>query len=140
MNLIAKGICIYCRCTDMNACITEDGPCYWINKEQTICSACDQEQLAGTFQLEMEMNMNVQVDSFLTFSYFDQFMVPIIVVTSNTSDFPGKFVGRLFNLEQATPYCIISDSLEEIRKNIPPQFTRIQRDPNDDPVIVEVWL
>ena len=31
--------CIYCSCTDDNACMTEDGPCAWICDEPPVCSA-----------------------------------------------------------------------------------------------------
>jgi len=33
-----------------------------------------------------------------------------------------------------------ADSLEEIRKFVPPGLTNLHRQPNDDPVIVEVWV
>lgn len=30
--------CRVCRCTDKKACITDDGPCHWVEKD--LCSAC----------------------------------------------------------------------------------------------------
>jgi len=30
--------CRICGCTDDHACVTEEGPCYWV--EQDLCSAC----------------------------------------------------------------------------------------------------
>lgn len=32
-------VCRVCGCTDNNACITEVGPCWWVEEE--LCSACD---------------------------------------------------------------------------------------------------
>jgi hypothetical protein len=32
------GICKFCGCTDNNACVTEEGPCYWVKDD--VCSAC----------------------------------------------------------------------------------------------------
>lgn len=33
--------CRECGCTDNNACVTEDGPCYWINEtRRDLCSSC----------------------------------------------------------------------------------------------------
>lgn len=35
------GICKICGCTDNNACVSGiEGPCYWIDKEHTLCSSC----------------------------------------------------------------------------------------------------
>lgn len=37
-----NGICQFCGCTDLNACVGEHGQrCYWINAEHNICSACE---------------------------------------------------------------------------------------------------
>ncbi len=33
-------ICKYCGCTNEQACLTEDGPCLWIDRTHTVCSAC----------------------------------------------------------------------------------------------------
>ncbi|MGC6589093.1 hypothetical protein ACPV3A_29630 [Paenibacillus sp. Dod16] len=34
------GICNVCGCTDNNACVSEYGPCYWLNEEHDLCSEC----------------------------------------------------------------------------------------------------
>lgn len=31
--------CRVCGCTDLAACVTEDGPCHWVAED--LCSACD---------------------------------------------------------------------------------------------------
>ncbi|MGG4106724.1 hypothetical protein AAXB25_22760 [Paenibacillus lautus] len=40
MNIFPHGICQTCGCTDTNACVTEEGPCFWVNGEHDLCSAC----------------------------------------------------------------------------------------------------
>ncbi len=32
--------CRVCGCTDRNACRTDDGPCFWIDDRDDLCSAC----------------------------------------------------------------------------------------------------
>ncbi|HRH71438.1 MAG TPA: hypothetical protein PLB89_18200 [Flavobacteriales bacterium] len=37
--------CRVCHCTEMNACVSEDGvPCHWV--EEDLCSACDPDDEA----------------------------------------------------------------------------------------------
>lgn len=77
-------------------------------------------------------------------SFFDINMgfckLPIITVYYNTSDFPGKYVGRLFDVDQRTSYAVIKDNLKAVHEAIPRSFQRMERDVNDDPVILEVWI
>jgi hypothetical protein len=35
---ISARACRTCGCTDNNACMTDDGPCWWV--EPDLCSAC----------------------------------------------------------------------------------------------------
>lgn len=71
---------------------------------------------------------------------------PIIAVYENPSDFKGKFVARLFVVnrelkkEMVTEYCVVKDSLEEIREAIPKSLIGLNRYANDDPCIVEVYI
>jgi hypothetical protein len=41
---------------------------------------------------------------------------------------------------QGTDYFRTADSLEEIRRHVPPHCARFMRDPNDEPQIVESWI
>jgi hypothetical protein len=67
-------------------------------------------------------------------------------VYDNPSDYPGKFVARLFTITKAGPKptenIIICDTLEMIRTIMLTQMhlTLLTRFPDDDPKIVEVWL
>lgn len=38
------GICKVCGCTDNNACVSENGPCSWLNKAHDLCSECSEWQ------------------------------------------------------------------------------------------------
>jgi len=69
--------------------------------------------------------------------------VPIIAVYNNPSDYPGKYVARLWNVEKIgklTQVAVVKDTLEEIREQIPYGLINVGRSFDDDPVIEEVWI
>ncbi|WP_218571298.1 hypothetical protein [Paenibacillus oralis] len=141
LSIFPRGICQICGCTDTNACVTEAGPCFWVNEEHDLCSTCYSEMSADDVgNLDMNVMINVPLHTFVDFHHFNRFRVPIISITYNTSDFPHKYAGRLFDLDQPTPYIVIRNTLEELRQEIPPHFSVLERSVNDDPVIVEVWV
>ncbi|MGV2886202.1 hypothetical protein [Paenibacillus taichungensis] len=39
-DLKLVGVCRVCGCTDNNACVVLGDPCYWVNDEHDLCSAC----------------------------------------------------------------------------------------------------
>lgn len=65
-------------------------------------------------------------------------------VYHNPADFPGKYVVRRYASSQnfVFPQAVLAveDTLEAAREKLPQGLGRIERDPNDDPAIVEVWL
>jgi hypothetical protein len=68
----------------------------------------------------------------------------IWTVYDHPRDFPDCFVARR-SLSSAggifmTDEVVTAATLEELRALLPPGLYRIDRDPLDDPVIVEVWL
>lgn len=69
-----------------------------------------------------------------------QIKVPLFTIYKSPKDFEGKYVTRLFNVEHPTEYCVVKDTLEQAREVLPEGLTKIDRQPQDDPVIVEVWL
>lgn len=71
---------------------------------------------------------------------FSEFQLPLIAIYHNPSDFPGKFVARVYDLNEASPVHMVKNSLEEIRNRIPLEMSRLNRHQDDDPVIVEVWV
>jgi hypothetical protein len=66
------------------------------------------------------------------------------VVTHNTKDFPGLYVVRVHEVgpghTNPTDRHQTAPTLEAIRALVPEGKVKIERHPNDDPVIVETWL
>lgn len=67
----------------------------------------------------------------------------IWTICQNPSDYPNKFTAResLIGIGTITltDNLIVKDTLDEIRQHMH-GLTRIPRNPNDDSVIVEVWI
>ena len=55
-------------------------------------------------------------------------------------DYPNKYIARKFILDKPTLEIKIGDTLEEVRELLPIGLTRFERNPNDDPIIVEIWM
>ena len=66
--------------------------------------------------------------------------VTLWTVYKHPRDYPDKFVARKFIMDKPTSEILICESLEEVRMLLPPGLTRIERDEDDKPVIVEVWM
>ncbi|MDD3230899.1 MAG: hypothetical protein PHE09_17035 [Oscillospiraceae bacterium] len=66
--------------------------------------------------------------------------LPLICVYKNPADYPNKYVARLWDVDKPTTLVAITDSFEEIRAAKPPEMVIMQRQPNDDPVIIETWI
>lgn len=71
---------------------------------------------------------------------FDNFRLPIIAVYFNTSDFPDKYIARIWDLDTPTRFAVIRDTLEGIHDTIPSKFSKLDAHPHDDKVIVETWI
>jgi hypothetical protein len=57
------------------------------------------------------------------------------------ADHPGKYVARRFELDRPNRDVLIADNLVEVRAPLLARgLYRLDRYPDDDPVIVEVWL
>lgn len=83
--------------------------------------------------------MDQQLDIFFQ-TAFTNLKMPLIVIYRNPSDYQGKFVARLWDMQSPTNLVVVKDTLEQIRKAIPPKFVKLERATDDDPNIVEVWL
>ena len=73
--------------------------------------------------------------------------LPVFVVTFGTKDAGAKYVVRLHvsslkgGINNApTNHHVITNTHQELREFMPDECTIINRMPNDDPVIVEMWL
>lgn len=66
--------------------------------------------------------------------------LPLITIYDNASDYPNKFVARLFIMDKPTRIVAIADTLEAIRSTIPEGLYRMDKDKYDLPSIVETYL
>jgi hypothetical protein len=64
----------------------------------------------------------------------------LFVVYDHPRDFPEKFVVRRWQGIVPTAEFALADSLEEARAKVPGDCVRIDRNPADDPAILETWL
>lgn len=70
----------------------------------------------------------------------EQAAIPVIIVTANQADYPRRYVARLWDMSvpTSTQYMALEDTLEELRKTIPAEMSRLPAAPDDS--IVEAWL
>lgn len=70
----------------------------------------------------------------------EQAAIPVIIVTANQDDYPRRYVARLWDMSvpTSTQYMALGDTLEELRKTIPAEMSRLPAAPDDS--IVEAWL
>lgn len=65
------------------------------------------------------------------------------VYRPTTSDFAGQWTARMHLTlpeSQSTDILVVGASLEQIQQQLPPGMANIGRQPEDDPVIEEVWV
>ena len=69
---------------------------------------------------------------------------PIITIYFDPTDYPGKYVARIFDIRPGEvcrlQYIMLGESLEEIRLRMPESFVRMDRKLEDDEKILEVWI
>lgn len=70
----------------------------------------------------------------------EQAAIPVIIVTANQDDYPRCYVARLWDMSvpTSTQYMVLEDTLEDLRKAIPAEMSRLPAAPDDS--IVEAWL
>ncbi len=70
----------------------------------------------------------------------EQAAIPVIIVTENQDDYPRRYVARLWDMSvpTSTQYMALEDTLEELRKTVPAEMSRLPAAPDDS--IVEAWL
>lgn len=67
----------------------------------------------------------------------------IWTIYQSPADHPGEFVARKWLVKTEpvpTAEVVKAATLEEVRAQLPPHLFRMDRDPSDDPAIVETWL
>lgn len=55
-------------------------------------------------------------------------------------DLPGRFVARKWVLDQPTNDLLQDKTLDGLRAKLPRGLSRLERSPQDDPKIVEIWI
>lgn len=70
----------------------------------------------------------------------EQAAIPVIIVTANQDDYPRRYVARLWDMSvpTSTQYMALEDTLEDLRKTIPAEMSRLPAAPDDS--IVEAWI
>ena len=90
---------------------------------------------------QLKRPSDIIIDDFTDINLRTVVHVPIIVVCKNTSDYPGKYTARLWDIhKKPTRFVLVKEKIEEIRRCIPPHMARFEPESIDDPVIVETWI
>lgn len=86
------------------------------------------------------MSDDIYLASFDYEELTEQAAIPVIIVTANQDDYPQRYVARLWDMSvpTSTQYMALEDTLEELRKTIPAEMSRLPAAPDDS--IVEAWL
>lgn len=73
---------------------------------------------------------------------FSGIKIPMIVVYERPSDFPDKYIARVFDCEIPTDVIIVRDSLQEIRDDITAAgfMVCMERSQEDALSVVETWM
>lgn len=67
-------------------------------------------------------------------------MLELWTVYDSPIDLPGRFVARMWLLDQPTSEMLQDKTLDGLRGKLPQGLTRLPRAPQDDPKIVETWI
>ena len=66
--------------------------------------------------------------------------LPIICVYDRPTDYPDKYIARLWDANTPTRIVAVADTLEELRRSKPASMLILPRSTEDDKVIVETWI
>ena len=69
-----------------------------------------------------------------------QTTMPIITIFNSPTDYPGKYVARVFDVGKPTTLAAVADTYEELMQANPAGMVRLERNEKDDPVILETWI
>jgi hypothetical protein len=68
----------------------------------------------------------------------------MFVIYERPRDYPDKYVMRRWEIthggSRPTDYFVLADTLEEVRRAVPPWCVKLFRDAQDEPQIVESWI
>jgi hypothetical protein len=61
------------------------------------------------------------------------------IILQDLPEYPGALVARLVT-DAPTPYILLGHTLAEMHASLPPGLARSERQPSDQPEVVEVWF
>ena len=64
----------------------------------------------------------------------------IWTIYKHPSDYPKHYVARRWLLDKPTKDILLADNLDVLRSLLPNGLYKFNRQVNDDPCIVEVWI
>ena len=102
-----------------------------------ICIYCESEIPIPKIQQQPDVIVN-DFDAIFTMLLA---RVPIIAIYKNPTDYPNKYVARLWDLDKPTQYIVLRDDLNDLRQRaIPRGMHKFMRAECDAPALVETWL
>lgn len=89
-------------------------------------------------------DFDIMIDSYADIDIRKISSLPMISIYFNPKDYPDQYVARVFDIRPgtvyATRYVMISNNLGELQRAMPNGFERMDRFPNDEHELLEVWL
>lgn len=71
-------------------------------------------------------------------------LISLWTVYCRPKDYPYGYIARRHDVHMGfsmpTDKIVTSTTLEGVRRQLPVGLVRLDRNPNDDPVIVEIWI
>ena len=97
------------------------------------------------------MNVRIKDEIFDDFHNADLsgLRMPTVVVYFNTKDYPGEYVARIWDscaqhevktMPAPSNFVMVKDTIDQIRKGIPRNMSKIPRSVDDEVHIVEVYI
>ncbi|MFS1512018.1 hypothetical protein VQL36_06220 [Chengkuizengella sp. SCS-71B] len=78
---------------------------------------------------------NVQVSKFS----INVCEIPMIVISQNPKGHPLKYVARLYDRNEPSPFVYVKDTLSEVRDAVPKQLNRLESLHDAHPTVIETW-
>lgn len=69
-----------------------------------------------------------------------QTRIPLICIYDHPTDYPDKLIARLWDCDIPTHIVATADTLEALHEKIPSNMVRMNRDTQDHPCVMEVWI
>jgi len=67
-------------------------------------------------------------------------MLELWTIYDSPVDLPGRFVARKWLLDNPTSELLQDKTLDGLREKLPQGLIRMERSPQDDPKIIEIWI